>query len=86
MALDANFEKALRSSDPFGELRRLAQQALDKGCEVATVREQFEHARQQLRDAAREDDEDVVMEVLDCLWGWCSPHLRLGAQDSGGAA
>jgi hypothetical protein len=82
MALDANFEKALRSSDPIGELRRLAQHALDEGRELAVVREKFEQARQQLCDAAREDDEDAVMDVLDFLTGWCSPHVRLGAEDS----
>jgi hypothetical protein len=82
MALDADFETALRSSDPVGELRRLAQRALDEGRKLAVVREEFEQSRQQLRDAAREDDEDAVMDVLDFLTGWCSPHVRLGAQDS----
>lgn len=27
--------------------------------------------------SGREDDEDVVLEVMDFLTGWSSPHVRL---------
>jgi hypothetical protein len=37
----------------------------------------FETARQQLREAGREADEDVLMDVMDCLVGWCGPAARL---------
>jgi hypothetical protein len=30
-----------------------------------------------LREAGREKDEDAVMDVMDFLVGWCSPHMRL---------
>ena len=78
MAVDVRFEKALHASDPVGELRRLAQQLLDQGSKLSVVRDQFEQVRQELREAAREEDEDAVMDVLDFLTGWCSPHVRLG--------
>ena len=39
----------------------------------------FEHARQQLRQANREAEEDAVMDVMDFLVGWCSPQMRLPA-------
>ena len=32
-----------------------------------------------MREANRETDEDVVLEVMDFLTGWCSPHMRLPA-------
>jgi hypothetical protein len=41
------------------------------------VLELFERARQQLRHADREAEEDAVMDVMDFLVGWCSPHMKL---------
>jgi hypothetical protein len=37
----------------------------------------FEGARQELRKADREADEDAVTDVMDFLVGWCSPHIKL---------
>ena len=37
----------------------------------------FEEVRQQLRREDREADEDAVMDVLEFLTGWCSPHTRI---------
>jgi hypothetical protein len=34
-------------------------------------------ARQQLRQAASEAEEDAAMDVMDFLVGWCSPHMKL---------
>ena len=76
--LDACFEKALRSNDRVAALRRLAQNLLDEGRSPEVVQAEFEQARQQLRDEGREDEEDAVMDVMDFLTGWCSPHVRLG--------
>jgi hypothetical protein len=48
------------------------------GIEVpATDPDDFEKARQFLREADREKDEDAVMDVMDFLLGWCSPHMQL---------
>ena len=47
------------------------------------VVEHFEEARQRLREADREAEEDVVMNVMDCLVGWCSPHMKLPAAADG---
>jgi hypothetical protein len=70
-------EKALESPDPFKELRHLAIQLLSTGQDQAGVLAVFEKARQELRQANRGEDEDVIMEVMDCLVGWCSPSLKL---------
>ncbi|HVA47411.1 MAG TPA: hypothetical protein VNH11_13660 [Pirellulales bacterium] len=37
----------------------------------------FDKNRQALREAGRDSDEDVVLEVMDFLVGWCSPHMSL---------
>lgn len=82
MAVDLRIEAALRTSDRVRELRRLAQQLLDEGSTLEQLCHQFEHLRQELRAAGREDDEDAVMDVMDFLGGWCSPHMRLEERKS----
>lgn len=77
MQLDATFEQALASPDRASELRKLAQGMLDAGKGPNAVLSAFEQARQFLREAGREADEDAVMDVMDFLSGWCSPHMAL---------
>jgi hypothetical protein len=38
---------------------------------------QLEALRGELRRAGRTQDEEVVLEVMDFLVGWCSPHVCL---------
>jgi len=40
----------------------------------------FEKNRQSLHEAGRETDEDSLVEVMDFLTGWCSPHMSLAAK------
>jgi hypothetical protein len=78
--IDERIEQALRSIAPVNELRNMAQHLLAKGNTREAVIELFEHARQHLRDTNREQDEDAVMDVMDILVGWCSPHMLLPPQ------
>src|SRR5437870_1813086 len=71
MRIDDAIEQALRSGDPQQQLRSLAQGLFGQGQSSASVLALFESARQQLRDSGREADEDVLMDVMDCLVGWC---------------
>jgi hypothetical protein len=77
MPVDESFERALHSGEPVRELRALALQLSSQGYDRTALVEKFEAVRQQLRLADREADEDAVMDVLDFLTGWCSPHMRL---------
>jgi hypothetical protein len=83
MPLDERIEQAFQSSEPFQQLRSLAIQLLDQGYDRSSVIERFKEARQQLREVDRESEEDVVMDVLDCLVGWCSPQMRIPATEDG---
>src|SRR5438132_13661773 len=77
MAIADVIERALRSPEPFEELRTTAAALFAEGLTEKAVYDLFEDARAQLRMAGREADEDIVMEVMDCLVGWCSPHQIL---------
>jgi hypothetical protein len=75
--IDQRVEEALRSSQPVNELRDLVVHLLSEGQTREAVLELLERVRQQLRQADRETDEDAVMDVMDFLVGWCSPHVKL---------
>jgi len=77
MQFHESLEQALRSPEPVTELRSLVARLFSEGKERAKVLEMLETARQQLRQAGREADEDAVMDVMDFLVGWCSPHMKL---------
>jgi hypothetical protein len=75
--IDQRIEQALRSTEPVAELRQLIPQFLADGQTREAILELLERARQQLRQADRETDEDAVMDGMDFLVGWCSPHMKL---------
>lgn len=37
----------------------------------------LEEIRAAFREAGQPDIEDVVLEVMDFVSGWCSPHMRI---------
>jgi hypothetical protein len=71
------FEEALRSPEPHERLAAFAIELSAEGRGPDEVLEIFDSFRAQLRLAARESDEDAVMDVMDRICGWCSPHARL---------
>ena len=81
MPLDPRIQDALSSSDPLIRLRSLVQSLQAQGRDQSAILDLFEQARQQLREAGRGAEEDVVMEAMDFLVGWCSPPMSLGPED-----
>ena len=80
--VDEHIEPALRSSEPVKELRTVVLHLLADGQTRVAILEWLERARQQLRQAERETDEDAVMDVMDFLVGWCSPHMKLPSEQA----
>jgi len=75
--VDELFEQALHAEEPVHELRSLALRLSSQGYDREALLGKYEEVRQQLRQEDREVDEDAVMDVLDFLTGWCSPHMRI---------
>ena len=74
--LEEQLEAVLRTSDSRALddfVRELFSNGFDEG-EALGVLERF---RQQLHTQDREADEDKVLDVMDRLVGWCSPHTTL---------
>lgn len=82
MTIDARIEKALTSSTPVDELRSLAIKLQKEGQDQSSILQLFDGNRQALRSAGRDADEDAVLEVMDFLVGWCSPHMNLSRKPS----
>jgi len=76
MAIDPRIEAALRTESPVTSLRELAAELLASGQARDAVYDLFESSRAALREADREADEDAVMDLMDFLTGWCSPHIK----------
>lgn len=71
------FEGALASADPVLNLRELVKRLLDRPTTREEITDALESYRISLRDQGRDTDEDVVLEVMDALSGWTSPHAKL---------
>lgn len=72
-----DFEHALASNDPTGHLRTAVAELVAAGADREVVQAQLESLRLQLRNQNRDAEDDVVLEVLDFLTGWCSPHRKI---------
>lgn len=77
MAITQDFYAALASEQPLERLRRTVARELEAGVPRERLVAQFEDLRADLRASGREDDEEVVLEVMDFLTEWSSPHTRL---------
>lgn len=71
------FNNALNSPQPMWSLREAVQHLLTMKQTQEAVLAELEDFQALLQNEEREEDEDVVLEVMDFLTGWCSPHMTL---------
>ena len=79
---DVEAQLAKLSSDAppgtfFLRVSELARELLKGGFEREELLKIFEHVRPHLRKMGRGEQEDELLDVMDQLDGWCSPHVRL---------
>lgn len=75
--MDSLIEHALRQPKPHEALSALAAEWKNQGQTQREIYNAFEQYRAYLRDEEREFDEDIVMDIMDCITGRCGPHARL---------
>jgi hypothetical protein len=66
--------KALQQRSPMEKLEQIVKDLLGKRYSKESLLAEFESFRQTTTD---EDYEEVVLDVMDFLTGWCSPHKRI---------
>jgi hypothetical protein len=71
------FETALRSAEPGRALRSLVNELAAEGQDKQDIYQLCERVMLRLREAGRGADEEVVLDVMDALDGWCHPGARL---------
>ena len=72
------FELALRQPGPRDQnLAAMVKANLVAGQSRTDALAELTRFREELASAGRDEDEDVVLEVMDYLTGWASPHLKL---------
>lgn len=78
------FEAALRADDPVDQLSTVVRRLLrNSGTGREALLGELESLRAVLRAEGRDADEDLVLEVMDFLAGWASPHMKIEAADDG---
>jgi hypothetical protein len=68
---------ALCSEDPERTLADAVRGLVAQGMERDAVYEELERLRGTLRETGREAEDDLVLDVMDLLTGWCSPQARI---------
>ena len=83
MIPESRLESALRSSQPAQALRALALDLFREGRSKEEIYEYLETfvVRQRTRADYRESDEEMILDVMDALTGWCHPEARLSVED-----
>ena len=69
---------ALADEQGLLALREVVRHELhDRRADREVVLAELQALRDELRESGRSADEEVVLEVMDFVVGWCSPHVRL---------
>jgi hypothetical protein len=71
------FHQALNSPDPVLQMRDLVRSELEHNVSRSEVLGQLESLRIELRGNGTPEDEDVVLDVMDFVSGFSSPHMKL---------
>lgn len=75
--MQERFRGALAREQPLCSLRDEVRMALAQGQDREVVLAGLERLRQALDEVGQAEQEDVVLDVMDFLVGWCSPHMKL---------
>ncbi|WP_377160641.1 hypothetical protein ACFJIX_13110 [Roseateles sp. UC29_93] len=71
--LKQELEQAMRSESPLMAFRQTVARHLAQGLNRTFLTEELE----KLRTVVESDSEDVILEVLDFIAGWCHPDMKL---------
>lgn len=79
----AAISQALGQPQPLTALWEYLRRRRLAGATPAELLGELERARAACAQAGRHRDEDLILEGMDFLVGWCSPRLRLDAAMDG---
>jgi hypothetical protein len=80
MNFEIEIEKALRSKTPSLSLRSFLQDLLDNGEMKEKILQNLTEYRKKLFLPSQEREDDILLDMMDYVAGWCSPHMNLGGR------
>ena len=78
MNFENEIEKGLASEAPFLHLRSFLQELLDSGESKEKVLQSLAEYRKKLLLPNQEKEDDMLLDMMDYVAGWCSPHMKFG--------
>jgi hypothetical protein len=78
-----SLENVLKELDPARALRTKLQSLSERGNTPAELYELLERLLLQVREHSHDSGaaEDIVLDAMDALTGWCHPSAQLGGSD-----
>jgi len=70
-------ENALRVENPFTALRAYLQSLVHTGYPREQLVQELMAYSSKLRAEDREADDDLILDMIDFLVGWCSSHMKI---------
>jgi predicted NAD/FAD-binding protein len=77
MDISNRFEAALCAPSPFDALRMLAEALKAEGMTQQEMYGAFDKYRERHADDQDETCLNVILDVMDCIGGWCAPADRI---------
>lgn len=71
------FAAALNTGAPLLAIRAALSRFLERGASREAMLAELQDFRHEVRKGSRPQDEDVVLDAMDFVEGWCSPHMRV---------
>ena len=72
-----DLKSSIKSRQDSVVLRDIARSLLDAGMTRESLLGSLEHLRSEFQNAGDSEAEDITLEVMDYLVGWCSPNMRI---------
>ena len=70
-------KSGIRSKQDTRALREIVVSLFDAGVTQESLLDGLKHLRKEFREAGDDEAEDAILEVMDYVVGWCSPHMRI---------
>jgi hypothetical protein len=68
---------AVCAENPTERLSEVVRGLVSQGQQRGSIYAELEKLRTTLQKIGRDEAEDAVLEVMDFLTGWCSPHMKI---------
>lgn len=77
MDIKQQVEAALLSGYSNNDLQKMVKLFLTDGYSNELLIKQLNELHMEFMTTGKEKEDDLILEILDNLEGWCSPHMKL---------